>query len=132
MSIQVDLVICGLFLRVRVSSIENWPFFWNVSPNLQSFLVFLYANTLYASLNFWSLSIAHNKVQLYLFISLASNWTLKQTPDKELQSWWFLEIGNSEAISLGLNLNLALTVFLQSLWYPLLGFVQKWRHAFFW
>jgi hypothetical protein len=50
----------SFYLRIRVSAIANWPFFWNLSPNLQSFLVFLYA-----SLIFWSLSIAYNEVQLY-------------------------------------------------------------------
>ncbi len=50
---------------IRVSAIAYWPFLWNVSSNLQSFLVFLYANLLYASQFFWSLSIAYNEVQLY-------------------------------------------------------------------
>jgi hypothetical protein len=55
----------SFYLWIRVSAIANWPFLWSVSPNLQSFLVFLNANPLYASQFFWSLSIAYNEVQLY-------------------------------------------------------------------
>ncbi len=53
-------------MQIWESAIENWPFFWNVSPNLQSFLVFLYASSFYARQIFWSLSIAYNKVHLYI------------------------------------------------------------------
>jgi hypothetical protein len=77
--VQVDLVLCGLFyLRIRVSAIANWPFFWKVSPNLQSFLVFLYANLLYASLIFRSLSIAYNEVQLYSHPNVKKGWQNKE------------------------------------------------------
>ncbi len=41
-------------------------FFWNLSPNYQSSLVFLYVNSLYASLFLESLSLAYNEVQLYM------------------------------------------------------------------
>ncbi len=54
----------SFYLWIRVSAIENWPFFCNLSPNLQSFLVFLYANSLYTSLIFRSLSIANNEVEI--------------------------------------------------------------------
>jgi hypothetical protein len=55
----------SFYLRFRVYEIENWPFLRNLSPNLWVSLVFLYANALYASLIFWSLSLAHNEVRLY-------------------------------------------------------------------
>ncbi len=48
----------SFYLRIRVFAIANWPYLWNLSPNLQSDLIFLYANSLYASQIFWSLSIA--------------------------------------------------------------------------
>jgi len=40
----------SFYLRFRVYAIQKWPFSWNLSSNLQSSLVFLYANSLYASL----------------------------------------------------------------------------------
>jgi hypothetical protein len=55
----------SFYLRICVSAIANWPYFWNISINLQSFLIFLYANSLYARQIFWFLSIAYNKVHLY-------------------------------------------------------------------
>ena len=55
----------SFYLRFRVYAIENRPFLRNISPNLQASLVFLYANSLYASLIFWSLSLAYNEVRLY-------------------------------------------------------------------
>ncbi len=54
------------YLQFRVCAIEKWPFSWNLSSNLQLSLVFLYANSLYASLFFESLSLAYNEVHLYL------------------------------------------------------------------
>jgi len=44
-------------------------FFWNISANYQSSLVFLYVNSLYASLFLESLSLAYNEVQLYWVLS---------------------------------------------------------------
>ncbi len=61
-------------MQIRVSAIANWPFYWNVSPNLQSLLVFLYVNSLYASQIFWSLSIAYNEVHLFNLIILKIVW----------------------------------------------------------
>jgi hypothetical protein len=55
----------SFYLRFRVYAIGIWAFLRNLSPNLLVTLVFLYANSLYASLIFWSLSIAYNEVQLY-------------------------------------------------------------------
>ena len=40
--------------------------FWNLSSNLQSSLVILYANPLYASIFFWSLSLPYNEGNVYL------------------------------------------------------------------
>ena len=57
----------SFFLQFREYATENWPFFWKPSSNLQSSLVFLYANSLYASLFFWSLSLAYNEGHLYIF-----------------------------------------------------------------
>ncbi len=68
-NIHVDHV-GSFYLRIRFSVIAIWPFFGNISINLQSFLVFLYANSLYASLIFRSQSIAYNEVQLYFHIFL--------------------------------------------------------------
>jgi len=53
------------YLRFQVYATENWLFFWNLSPSLQSSLdffmgtPFLYANLSYAIIYFWSLSIAY-------------------------------------------------------------------------
>jgi len=58
----------SFYLRFRVYAIQKWPFFWNLSSNYQSALVFLYANSLYASLFLESLSLAYNEVQLYYII----------------------------------------------------------------
>jgi len=55
----------SFYLRFRVYAIRKWPFFWNLSSNWQSSLVFLYANSLYGSLFLESLSLAYNEVQLY-------------------------------------------------------------------
>ncbi len=55
----------SFYVRIRVSAMAKWPFFKNLYPNLQSFLVFLYSNSLYASLIFWSLAIAYNEFHLY-------------------------------------------------------------------
>jgi len=52
------------FYKARYA-IQKWPFFWNLSSNYQSSLVFLCANSLYASLFLESLSLAYNEVQLY-------------------------------------------------------------------
>jgi len=46
----------SFYLRIRVYANEKWPFFWNLSSNLQWSLVFLYANSLYASIFLESLS----------------------------------------------------------------------------
>ena len=59
----------SFFLQFRVCATENWPFFWNLSSNLQSSLVFLYANSLYASIFFRSLSLAYNEGNLYFKIT---------------------------------------------------------------
>jgi len=55
----------SFYLRFRVYLIRKWPFYWNLTSNLQSSLVFLYANSLYASLFLESLSLEYNKVHLY-------------------------------------------------------------------
>jgi len=55
----------SFYLQFRVYAIRKWPFFWNLTSNLQSSLVFLYANSLYASLFLESLSLAYNEVHLY-------------------------------------------------------------------
>ncbi len=55
----------SFYLRFRVYAIQKWPLLWNLSSDLQSPLVFLYANSLYASLFFESLSLAYNEVHLY-------------------------------------------------------------------
>jgi len=49
----------SFYLWFRIYAIQKWPFFWNLSSNYQSSLVFLYANSLYASLflGFWQTSI---------------------------------------------------------------------------
>ena len=60
----------SFYLQFRIYATENWPFFWNLSSNLQSSLVFLYANSLYASIFFRSLSLAYNERHLYYFCSL--------------------------------------------------------------
>ncbi len=63
--LQADLVICGLFIcKFSYPQLQIGHFSGTYPPNLQSFFVFLYANSLDASLTFWSLSIAYNKVQL--------------------------------------------------------------------
>jgi hypothetical protein len=46
----------SFYLQIRVA---NWPYFWNVSPNLQSLLIFLYAKQI-----FRSLSVAYSEVHL--------------------------------------------------------------------
>jgi len=56
----------SFYLRIHVYVIEKLPFFWNLSSNLQWSLVFLYANSLYASLFLESLSLAYNEVHLYI------------------------------------------------------------------
>jgi len=62
--LQVTLVICGLFIcDFAYMRSKNDLFFWNISSNYQSSLVFLYANSLYASLFLESLSLAYNEVQ---------------------------------------------------------------------
>jgi len=55
----------SFYLRFRVYAIRKWPFYWNLTSNLQSSLVFLYANSLYASLFLESLSVEYNEVHLY-------------------------------------------------------------------
>ncbi len=67
----------SFYLQIRVSAIENWPFFWDVYPNLQSFLVFLCANLLYTSQIFQSLSIACNEVQLYMKVRISGTHSSK-------------------------------------------------------
>jgi len=51
----------SFYLQFRIYAIRKWPFFWNLSSNLQSSLVFLYANSLYASLFLESLSLEYNE-----------------------------------------------------------------------
>jgi len=63
--IQAALVICSLFIYDFAICDPDMTFFWNLSSNYQSSLVFLYANSLYASLFLESLSLAYNEVQLY-------------------------------------------------------------------
>jgi len=58
----------SFYLQIRIYVIEKWPFFWNLSSNLQWSLVFLYENSLYASLFLESLSRAYNEVHLYFFV----------------------------------------------------------------
>jgi len=53
------------YLRFRVYAIKIMAFQRNVSPNLPMLLVSLYANSLYASQFFRSLSIAYNEGRLY-------------------------------------------------------------------
>ena len=53
----------SFYLRFRVHGTENWPYFGNISTNLQSSLFYLYA--LYASKFFRSLSLAYNEGNLY-------------------------------------------------------------------
>jgi hypothetical protein len=62
---HVDLVLCGLFicefvyLRLQIDHCSG------TYPPIYSHSWSFYANSLYASLIFWSLSIAYNEVQLY-------------------------------------------------------------------
>jgi len=68
--IQVALVICGLFIcEFAYMRMKNGLFFWNLSSNLQWLLVFLYANSLHASIFLESLSLAYNEVYLYMNIT---------------------------------------------------------------
>ncbi len=62
----------SFYLRFRGYAIKKWPLFWNLSSDLQSPLVFLYANSLYASLFFEFLSLAYNEVHLYLKVKFLS------------------------------------------------------------
>jgi len=55
----------SFYLQFRVYVIEKFAFFWNLSSNLWQTLVFLYANSLYASLFLESLSLAYHEVHLY-------------------------------------------------------------------
>ncbi len=64
----------SFYLRFRISAISHicdpeMTFFWNISSNYQSSLIFLCANSLYASLFLESLSLAYNEVQLYISLS---------------------------------------------------------------
>ncbi len=82
-------------------AIENRPFLRNLSLNLQASLVFLYANSLYAILISWSLSLAFNEVRLYCHNFLIFfQGLLKLSSAKEsitiftrniLSRWWGLE-----------------------------------------
>jgi len=58
-----------LYLRFCICAIEKWSFSWNLSSILQLSLVFLYSNSLYASLFFESLSLSYNEVHLYFKLS---------------------------------------------------------------
>ena len=71
----------SFYLRFCVCAIESWPFFWNLSSNLQSSLVFLYANSLYASIFFRSLPLAYNEGHLYFFLLLPSLCGVKLAKD---------------------------------------------------
>jgi len=53
------------YLRFRIYAIKIMAFQRNVSSNLPMLLVSLYANLLYASKFFRSLSLAYNEVRLY-------------------------------------------------------------------
>ncbi len=63
----------SFYLRFYIYAIQKWPFFWNLSSNLQSSFVFFYANSLYASQLLESLSLTYNKVHLYLIYPYVSN-----------------------------------------------------------
>jgi len=67
----------SFYLRFRVYAIQIWPFFWNLSSNYQSSLVFLYSNSLYG-VYFWSPYPSH---------ITRSNCTLKS----KIKRWktWF-------------------------------------------
>ncbi len=60
----------SFYLRFRVYAIQKWHFFWNLSSNYQSSLVFLDSNSLYSSLFLESLSLEYNEVQLYCFFEI--------------------------------------------------------------
>jgi len=47
----------SFYLQICVFVIEKWPFFWNLSSNLQWSLVFLYSSSLYASIFLESISL---------------------------------------------------------------------------
>jgi len=78
------------YLRFRVYSIPKWPFFCNLTSNLQSSLVFLYANSLYSSLFLESLSLAYNEVHLYTNVSYLLSWWI--ILDIFANYWWFYQI----------------------------------------
>jgi len=65
-TVQAALVICSRFIcEFAYIRLKNGLCFWNLSSNLQWSLVFLYANSLYASIFWESLSLAYNEVHLY-------------------------------------------------------------------
>ncbi len=51
---------------LRFMQLKNSLFFWNLSSNLQRLFVFLYANSLYASIFLESQSLEYNEVHLYI------------------------------------------------------------------
>ncbi len=72
----------SFYLRFRAYAIENWPFLRNLSPNLWVSLVFLYSNSLYTSLIFWSLSLAYNEVCLYFLTKNVRFFTMGKNTRK--------------------------------------------------
>ncbi len=56
----------SFYLQFCVYAIQKWPLFWNLSSDLKQSLVFLDANLLYVSIFLESLSLAYNKVHLYV------------------------------------------------------------------
>jgi len=54
----------SFYLQIHVYAIEKWPFFWNLSSNLQWSFVFLYVNSWYSSIFLESLSLAYNEGRL--------------------------------------------------------------------
>jgi hypothetical protein len=65
----------SFYLRFRLYAIQKWPFFLEPILLFTVILVFLYANSLYASLFLESLSLAYNEVQLYTCILIETTNT---------------------------------------------------------
>ncbi len=74
------------YMRIREYAIEKWPFFWNLSSNLQRSLVFLNVNSLYLSI-FWSpyLSNIMRSTCIFLFIVQLKNVCLRLTQFQTFQ-----------------------------------------------
>ena len=50
----------SFYLRFGVYATENWPFFWNLTTNLQSSLFFVYASLFFRSLSPYLLHITRD------------------------------------------------------------------------